>query len=359
MKRYFSSFAIATGLLVLLNVSKLDSEPNPPVSPSIIILNGYNSDQPSLSDSMFMMLRAIPALENSIAVADYKTDIQSVYPKAKLVIAQLRGMGWRGNDNGDTLKQQLTKAYTSGISILIYGDTYLQGANAIGDSYFSDTFGVRVSFMDVQEKITFLDPKFRIDEFAITGIGSDELGKTLSKRVANVEKSPLDNPSFLRFTGAIGSIQTSRSSVLPFLYYDSNEENIAGVRMVSTYDSRAVFLSFRIESIADSTLRSDFILRLVNWLNGSPTSVADESGNNILSIAPNPATDRVNIHIPQNQYYSAIYVTDILGNRILSVESEESSKDLTINTSTLATGIYRVVCMSSNKSVSTQLVIQR
>lgn len=358
MKNRLLSLTIASGLFILLYTEQVYAIPDPPVSPSIIILNGYDSNQPSLADSIFTMFRAIPALENKVAIANYKTDIGSVYPSARLIIAQLRGMSWRGNDNGDTLKQQLTKAYTSGISILVYGDTYLQSANALGDSYFEEKYGVRISFMDVQEKITYLNPGYQINEFAIVGIGLDELGRTLPTRLANVEKTVIDNPSFMRFTSAIGSIGTSSSTIIPFLFYDKNPENIAGVRMISAYDSRAVFLSFRIESIADQTLRSDFISRIVNWLDGSPTSVADEPNNTMLSIIPNPASATVRVSAPREEHFEAFYVTDIFGNRVLSVDSMVSGSEMTINTSLLATGVYRVVCVCGSKKMSTQLVVQ-
>ncbi|MBL7998304.1 MAG: hypothetical protein JNL32_06645 [Candidatus Kapabacteria bacterium] len=361
MKNVSFSLLIATGCFVAILNNTAYAKPDPPITPEVIVLTGYQTNEPLLGGKVADMLRRVPGLFYHVATLDYRSDVTTAFPNAKIVVAQLRGMEWRGNDNGDTLKQTLTKAFVYGMNILLYGDTYLQSANAVGDSYFDDTFGVSCSFSDIQEKIMFQNPGYAISPFDITGVENDILlgsGKSIYKRKANVSWKIYDDTRGTLYTSALGSIRSSKSSVIPFLYYDDNKENIAGVRMISQYDSRAVVLSFRIESIADSTQRTDFLSRVITWLGGMPTSVEEETDQR-MSIAPLPANDVISIRVPLTAQLTSLTVVNMLGETVLDADCSSPQQEIVLSTSGIASGYYRVVGAFGSKRFSSPLLIQR
>ena len=130
-------------------------------------------------------------------------------------------------------------------------------------------------------------------------------------------------------------------------------KGIAGVAVADSY-YRAIAFSFAWEGIADSKLRQEALIRILNWLEGIETTVKDEAevpiNFNLAQNYPNPfnATTRIRFDIPNSSYVTL---------KIFNVMGQEVRR---LITSDLSAGSYHVAWDgrdSQNRAVSSGIYL--
>lgn len=315
-------------------------------TPQYVVLDGYDNRDSNAQKVAIATLNLLPDYKEGAAKLSFKNNLLENTPTLKVLIIPFQGLEWRsgtgGEEQADSIRQLISTAYAHGKHILIYGDTYLQGANAIGESMFKDNFGASASFMDIQDKYdgTTLTP------FMVRGIATDELGKDISLNANTVVNGA---------TRSVGSVRSELSTTIPFLYYDEDKGNIAGVRRQGA-TARAILLSFRLESIADDTQRSAFLKKLLDWLTSASTTEVSEEATQELSLSPNPATNNLLLHFTSAQS-RIVRLVDMLGR--IRWQQECVGEEVGIDVSSLPNGSYYAQVQSGSARRVYPLLIQR
>ncbi|MEZ4943202.1 MAG: T9SS type A sorting domain-containing protein [Saprospiraceae bacterium] len=92
---------------------------------------------------------------------------------------------------------------------------------------------------------------------------------------------------------------------------------------------------------------------------GNNTLVETAKGNvYFFEISPNPATDKINLHLHGHSADALLYIYDQLGRRVWMQQLEEAQSSLQLNLN-LDNGIYFVSLISNGETISKQLVISK
>ncbi|HQW22825.1 MAG TPA: T9SS type A sorting domain-containing protein [Bacteroidia bacterium] len=88
--------------------------------------------------------------------------------------------------------------------------------------------------------------------------------------------------------------------------------------------------------------------------------VSSPDANNAFSIYPNPATENFNVAFKSSMKNSTLSIVDVSGKIVLSTgfEKADAGTTITINTSTLASGIYFVKISSDEKQYFQKLILE-
>ncbi len=319
-----------------------------------IIVTGYDERDSTSTKAMLSVLSSIPGIQNKAKKVRYSENMFTEYPNAKVLLFSFTGTQWISEKTiGDSIKDIFTQGLESGKHFFVYGDTYMQGMNAVGDDFFETKFGVKTLFSDLQYKIEYIENEgYKILPFKVQGIQNDIIGNEISIH-ANVENDTVLSPIGSRYTNIVGSIIVSGEKTVPFLYYDNETPNIAGVRY-SGGTSRAVFLGFKVESL-DSEAEQKLLVEKVNgWLTADISGTEDvNTVSNTLTIAPNPCTDY--IEIKNATLYGTITIYSVHGDIVYTSNTTDTELKH-VDVSQLSNGIYSIYI--NNKLNNTFVVLR-
>lgn len=117
-----------------------------------------------------------------------------------------------------------------------------------------------------------------------------------------------------------------------------------------TFNTNVVLITF----ITDNYLNSDGFTMF--WTTDSASSVEDISEESLF-IYPNPASDEVNVFLPQTNTWE-LSVMDICG-RIVDVKSDCQENKVSIAVDRLKNGIYFLICKGNGKVIKKKFVVSR
>ena len=95
----------------------------------------------------------------------------------------------------------------------------------------------------------------------------------------------------------------------------------------------------------------DTICKVISFV----LSIDDFDAANYVSIYPVPATKYFNVAVPSNYYGSEIVITDVVGQKIKSIEIESQDK-VKISTEEMGSGIYFVSINHEGERVFTKRI---
>lgn len=224
------------------------------------LLTGYASN--AIADA-FTSLNAIPKYGDELAVL----------PASQIVFdafGTVPCMGYilpvdfenRGAFTSAGLATFIDGLFTQGKRIMIYGDAVL--ANALGTSSPMQSRALftklGVTSATATARFTQSGSTITPQQFTVSGIQSDELGKMFSGAIT------LNN-----FTQTYQLIQyysetmTKAGTGTPFMYYGTSQSTIAGIRN-QTQNSRSIVLGFNLIASSNSSTRRSLMNNLVDWL---------------------------------------------------------------------------------------------
>ncbi|MEO5570629.1 MAG: DUF4397 domain-containing protein [Bacteroidia bacterium] len=92
---------------------------------------------------------------------------------------------------------------------------------------------------------------------------------------------------------------------------------------------------------------------------GNVTGIDEQTGSNNFMMYPNPATDKVNIHLEASEIQNSIVIiSDIQGNQLKVSNTRDLQNELLINTSDLKAGVYTIKIENDKKTITQKLIIK-
>ena len=167
------------------------------------------------------------------------------------------------------------------------------------------------------------------------------------------------NVSASSITFSFDSLDLSPEDRLVF--YDAK---INPNRLINVFSGNTIPADFTVNS---SKVRVGFFTD--NYLNGGGFSFRwtfnlqdgihqEEMDSDSWTVFPNPATNRVNVSLPDGWKNGAIAIYDMAGRQVLQ-QPISGNSTVSFDSSSLNSGIYTVVCQSGNKTLKKKLAIVR
>ena len=167
------------------------------------------------------------------------------------------------------------------------------------------------------------------------------------------------NVSASSITFSFDSLDLSPEDRLVF--YDAK---INPNRLINVFSGNTIPADFTVNS---SKVRVGFFTD--NYLNGGGFSFRwtfnlqdgihqEEMDSDSWTAFPNPATNRVNVSLPDGWKNGAIAIYDMAGRQVLQ-QPISGNSTVSFDSSSLNSGIYTVVCRSENKTLKKKLAIVR
>jgi hypothetical protein len=226
------------------------------------LLTGYATN--AVADA-FASLNAIPKYADELAVVPASQVVFDAFGTVPC-------MGYilpvdfesRGAFTDAGLPTLIDGLFTQGKRIMIYGDAAIVNAFGTSSPAISRTlFGkLGVGSTSATARFTQNGNTITPQQFTVTGIQTDELGKMFSGATT------LNN-----FTQTYQLIQyytdvmTKTGTGTPFMYYGTNQSSIAGIRN-QTQNSRSIVLGFNLIASSNASTRRALMNNLVDWLMG-------------------------------------------------------------------------------------------
>lgn len=167
------------------------------------------------------------------------------------------------------------------------------------------------------------------------------------------------NVSASSITFSFDSLDLSPEDRLVF--YDAR---ISPNTLVNVFSGNTIPADFTVNS---SKVRVGFFTD--NYLNGGgfsfrwtfniPDNINQaEMGSDSWTVFPNPATNTVNVALPNDWQSGLVSIYDMAGRQVLQ-QSGSGNNTFSIDASFLSSGIYTIMCQSENKTLKKKLVIVR
>ena len=264
--------------------------------------------------------------------------------------------------------EKLSEFVDQGKKILIFSSTGLSWA--FDESYPQNQFAgvgngplVQEFFDKIGIELGSNEPRLvnqgngvALTPFTMKGITSSVIGNKLNNN-ANIKANAFTAANFFAgsYVTSTDIIKITNPNVAtPFMYYDTDQANIAGIH-ATIGNSRVVYVTFPLEILDVVSNQQEILRKCVNWLlTGSILSVDEEiaeQSNSMLSVAmqPNPVSDFgiVNFSVKGNTpQLLTISLYDALGNEVARVSQgtfEPGNHSINLPVSNYSSGAYRLV----------------
>jgi len=203
----------------------------------------------------------------------------------------------------------------------------------------------------------------RYTGFTVNGVMNDPIGKG---KTIPANSFPVNEPTLRTIQGTpftdVFTVNSTSSSI-PIFYFNGIQSDVAGVRYSNPSNgARLVYTSFAIESLGSKALRDATLGDIIDWLvNGSPTSVSDNTNTSNVVVSPNPSSIFSTISFTSETNQSVtISLIDVQGKTVVTNEIATptiGTNSLSILTSKIGNGTYSVVVKQGEKVSSSRLVI--
>lgn len=231
------------------------------------LLSGYATN--GLNDA-FTSLNAIPKYGDELAIvpaSQVAFDAFGTVPCMGYILPV--DFENRGAFTDAGLPTLIDGLFTQGKRIMIFSDAAVANAfgtssPAISRSLFSK---LGVGSTTTTARFTQSGNSITPQQFTVTGIQSDELGKMFSGATA-LNNFTQTYQLIQYFTDAM----TRTGTGTPFMYYGTNQSSVAGIRN-QTQNSRSIVLGFNLIANSNSATRRSLMNNLVDWVMGEMQAV--------------------------------------------------------------------------------------